>query len=486
MFLERIQSTVVRRLNRRYLRLRPTDVGVLPVPRIADAGEPAGSAGVAAAPASGPAPGPGAAAPAAAGPAPASAHPSPSAAPAPKLAQDYLLYMHVPFCERLCPYCSFNRYPFSEERARPYFENLRREMLMLKERGYDCSALYVGGGTPTIMIDELCKTIDLARETFSIREVSSETNPNHLTPEIVDRLAGRVQRLSVGVQSFNDDLLRQMERYEAYGSGLEALGCLMAARGRFDSLNVDMIFNFPSQTEDMLVGDLAAVLESGANQVTFYPLMASPVVARSLARSVGQVDYRREERYYRLICEALTGGRGAPYDFGSAWTFNAQAGERDKSAMIDEYIVDFEEYPALGSGGMSFLDGGLYVNTFSVKNYNKAIESGRMSVMGYTPFTKVDRMRYRLMMQLFGLRLDKRRFKQDFGCDPAYGLPIEYAFFKAAGAFAHEDEDEIVLSAKGRYLMVALMREFFVGVNTIRDQARAALDGEERILLFGA
>ena len=67
--------------------------------------------------------------------------------------QKYMLYMHVPFCERLCPYCSFNRYPFREEVARPYFANMRKEMLMLKDLGYDFESIYVGGGTPTVMID---------------------------------------------------------------------------------------------------------------------------------------------------------------------------------------------------------------------------------------------------------------------------------------------------------------------------------------------
>ena len=134
--------------------------------------------------------------------------------PGPEPGKRYMLYMHVPFCQRLCPYCSFNRFPYSEERARPYYQNLRREMLMLAEMGYDFDSLYVGGGTPTIMIDELCKTIDLARETFSIKEVSSETNPNHLIEPYLEKLEGRVQRLSVGVQSFDDDLLRQMDKKE--------------------------------------------------------------------------------------------------------------------------------------------------------------------------------------------------------------------------------------------------------------------------------
>lgn len=127
--------------------------------------------------------------------------------PGPKPGQKYMLYMHVPFCERLCPYCSFNRFPFAEDRAKPYFANMRKEMLMLKDLGYDFESLYVGGGTPTIMIDELCDIIDMARETFSIGEVSSETNPNHLIPSYLDKLQGRVQRLSVGVQSFDKTCL---------------------------------------------------------------------------------------------------------------------------------------------------------------------------------------------------------------------------------------------------------------------------------------
>ena len=146
-----------------------------------------------------------------------------------------MLYMHVPFCQVLCPYCSFNRYPFRESVARPYFENMRKEMMMLKDLGYDFESLYIGGGTPTIMLDELCKTIDLARDNFSIKEVSSETNPNHLVQPWLNELKGRVQRLSVGVQSFNNDLLKQMDRYHKYGSGEEIFERIGEAVPYFDS-----------------------------------------------------------------------------------------------------------------------------------------------------------------------------------------------------------------------------------------------------------
>ena len=502
MLFERVQSRMVYLLNQRYLGFKPTELTSLP---------------------------------------------------GPKLGQRYTLYAHVPFCERLCPYCSFNRYPFSTERAVSYFANLRQEMRMLQEMGYSFESLYIGGGTPTIMIDELCETIDLARELFSLKEVSTETNPNHLIPEIVGKLSKRVQRLSVGVQSFDDSLLRQMERYDKYGSGMQILERIMASRDSFDSLNVDMIFNFPSQSEDMLITDLACILESKTSQVTFYPLMASPAVARSLAQTLGQVDYRREERYYQIICEALAGGENPSYTFGSAWTFKLLAGgsasgsasgsaggsaggseisstsggvgsstsggvgsstsggtggsasgnagggasvsagggtsgsatgNAGGSAMIDEYIVDYEEYPAIGSGGLSYLNGSLYVNTFSLSEYSKAIEAGYMSVAGRTEFSKWDRMRYRFMMQLFGLRLDKKQWERDFGCSVARGLPMEYAFFKLAGAIGYEDDAEIRLSPRGRYLLVALMREFFIGVNKVRDGARANLPIEESALFY--
>ena len=405
----------------------------------------------------------------------------------PKPGQRYMLYMHVPFCERLCPYCSFNRFPFKEERAKPYFANMRKEMMMLKDLGYDFESVYIGGGTPTIMIDELCETIDMARENFSIKEVSSETNPNHLIPSYLEKLKGRVDRLSVGVQSFDDGLLKQMDRYEKYGCGQEIVERIQEASPYFVSMNADMIFNFPAQTEDILINDIERVIESGCTQTTFYPLMASPSVERSLARTVGKVDYAREQKFYEIISELLTGGPLHLFEHGSAWTFNKRntsaAGE---DAMIDEYVVDYEEYPAIGSGGITYLGSNLYVNTFSVKDYNKCIEAGHMSIMGKTTFSKRDRMRYRFMMQLFGLRLDKRQFKKDFGCSVEVGLPVEMAFMKASGAFATDNADELTLTPKGRYLLVVMMRQFFIGVNNLRDQARAALPGEEKELLFGS
>ena len=408
--------------------------------------------------------------------------------PGPKPGQKYMLYMHVPFCTKLCPYCSFNRFPFSEERAVPYFDSMRKEMRMLADLGYDFDSVYIGGGTPTVMIDELCATIDQARELFSVKEVSSETNPNHLIPEILEKLEGRVQRLSVGVQSFDDGLLKQMDRYDKYGCADEIVERIQLATPYFTSMNADMIFNFPAQTEVMLIHDIERIVESGCTQTTFYPLMASPSVERSLARTVGKVDYDREQRFYEIIDELLAGGDKPLFTHSSAWTYNRfdyDSGEASGGDMIDEYVVQYEEYPAIGSGGITYLGNSLYVNTFSLREYGEAIESGRMSLMGRTDFNIHDRMRYRFLMQLFGLRLDKLQWERDFGMTVENGLPAEMAFMKLAGAFATNTPEEITLTPKGRYLVVAMMRQFFIGVNNLRDQARAALPGAEKELLFG-
>ena len=396
--------------------------------------------------------------------------------PAPVPGREYLLYVHVPFCERLCPYCSFNRFPFDEGRATAYFRRLREEMRMIADAGFACTSMYVGGGTPTIMIDELVSTIDLGKELFPIREVSSETNPNHLIPEIVDPLAERVDRFSVGVQSFDDGLLRQMDRYDKYGSAEEILERIQSIEGRFHSLNVDMIFNFPSQTEEMLLHDIEMLKASGTNQTTFYPLMASPAVKESLRSTVGPVDYAREAAYYDLIRESLVD----TFTPASAWTFSRTGG-----GMIDEYIVDYEDYVGIGSGAFSFLGGTLYVNTFSLAEYEALLGQGKLSVVRQHTFSKSDRMRYRFLMSLFGLSLDKQAFERDFGWDIDRGLALEMAYFRAADAFETDNATTLSLTRKGCYLLVAMMRQFFVSVNNLRDQAREALPTAERELLFG-
>jgi len=397
--------------------------------------------------------------------------------PGPRPDREYTLYLHIPFCESLCPYCSFNRFLYDEDKAVAYFRRLREEMRMAYGLGYRFTSLYIGGGTPTILVDELCETIDLAHSLFPIGDVSCETNPNHLTAEVIEKLSGRVQRLSVGVQSFDNELLLEMGRYQKFGSGFEIQEKIRQAAPYFPSLNVDMIFNFPNQTEEILARDIQMVIDSGAQQTTFYPLMTSPSVAKSLNRTVGQVDYGREAHFYEMILEKL----GSDFKPMSAWTFL-----RKGTGLLDEYIIDSEEYVGLGSGAFSFLDGSLYVNTFSLCEYAHRVDQGWMSVSASQCYGKREQMRYRFMMELFSLRFDRKRFHDSFNIGAEWGLFFEMLFMLLTGSFTKINRDNIFLTPRGKYLSVVMMREFFSGVNNVRDEARKALSEEERNCAFPA
>ncbi len=396
--------------------------------------------------------------------------------PSPNPGKEYVLYCHVPFCQRLCTYCGFNRFLYNHERSTRYYRSLREEMRMVSRLGYRFTSMYIGGGTPTILLDELCETIDLARELFDIREVSCETSPNHLGPELVEKLSGRVQRMSVGVQSFDDVLLDQMDRYTKYGCGEELFERVRSVAGAFRSTNVDMIFNFPSQTPEMLHRDVVLLRATGVNQTTFYPLMASPETGKSLAHTIGRISYAKEQRFYRILCDELS------HDFAasSAWTFSKRGG-----GMIDEYIVDYDEYLGIGSGAVSFLDGRVYGNTFSLSAYHDAVDNGRLSVSTCgRRFSRRAMMAYRFATELFALKLDKRAFRREFGLRVEVAMAPEYAWLKAAGAFERDDEDLLTLTDKGRYLVLVIMREMLAGQNELRDVMRAALPAEEREMLL--
>ena len=298
------------------------------------------------------------------------------------------LYLHIPYCFSKCRYCDFYSHPGERGVPDAYVDALLRELHRFAPNApLRPDTVYFGGGTPSHVglagLSMLLYTLSLSMHLTPEVECTMEANPESLTERMVrDVWALGVNRLSIGVQSFDDGLLKQMDRYEKYDSGEEILERIGEASPYFTSLNVDMIFNFPAQDEDVLISDIEHVDASGTNQTTFYPLMASPSVARSLARTVGKVDYARERRYYEIITELLAGGDNPLFEFGSAWTFNRLSGSSASGpdAMIDEYVVDYEEYPAIGSGGITYLGDNLYVNTFSLNDYNKAILNGIVKI----------------------------------------------------------------------------------------------------------
>lgn len=373
-----------------------------------------------------------------------------------------LLYIHIPFCERLCPYCSFNRILLDVSLCRRYFQALRREIRFYKEREFDFQSIYVGGGTPTVLIDEMEETLALARECFNVREISLETNPNHLTGANIAVLkrAG-VKRLSVGIQSFDDDLLRRMERYDSYGSAAFIAQRIKEILGEFQTVNADMIFNFPTQTLAMLEKDLDVLTGLSVDQITYYPLMVSDSTRKRIRRVLGNVHYRREARFYDRIAGRLT----PSYRFSSAWCFSKTA------SPIDEYIVQYDEYAGLGSGSIGYLQGTCYANTFDIPHYIDQIEGGKMPLMAARDFSFADRIRYDFLLKLFGMNLDLNALRVKYGKGFRWHLLPYLLAFSLAGSLRVRGP-EITLTPRGRYHWVIMMREFFIAVNNFRDFCR--------------
>jgi coproporphyrinogen III oxidase-like Fe-S oxidoreductase len=389
--------------------------------------------------------------------------PSDFALPPPDPARRYLLYVHIPFCPALCPFCSFHRVLLREDKARRYFQALRTQIERYAEAGFRVGAVYVGGGTPTAVPDELERTLELINELFGRQAFSVETNPSDLTPSVIAMLQrSGVARLSVGVQSFDDGLLRAMGRYQQYGSAASIRERLAAVSGAFPTLNVDMIFNLPGQTRAMLERDLDILVgELQVQQVSFYPLMVTTSTRTAMRERMGGYGANREREYYRLIQRRLAPG----YRASSAWCFS-----RGESA-IDEYIVTDDQYIGAGSGAFGYYGGLLYSNTFSLNAYAQLVGARRSPATMGRAMSELEQMRYDFLTRLFGLSLDKAVVRRKYGGRFERRLWREIAFLRALGAL-RDTGTRLELTERGMYYWVVMMREFFTGVNRFREQMR--------------
>lgn len=378
------------------------------------------------------------------------------------------LYLHVPFCSVLCPFCSFHRVRHHPDKARAYFDALRREIRLHHARGFRWSGVYVGGGTPTIEPEELAETLALVRSLSPLDEISVETNPADLQPRVLDLLVqAGVQRLSVGVQSFDDRRLRAMERCEKYGDAAEIRARLAAAAPRFRTLNVDMIYGFPGQSAAELDADLDAVLASPANQVSFYPLMSAKQVERRMRVAMGVPDRRELAPQYRRILARLR----PAFAPASAWCFDR--GGRG----IDEYVIASPDYLGLGSGAFSHLGERMYASTFSLHAYVERVNRGLTGITGERLLAPRERMRYDLLMRLSGLHLERAWVRARYGAAFERALWPELALLRALGAIT-SDAAGWHLTERGMLLWVRTMAAFYEAVNEFRAQMRAQIGAE--------
>ena len=277
-----------------------------------------------------------------------------------------------------------------------------------------------------------------------------------------------VDRLSVGIQTFDNALLKKMDRYAPYGSGEQNRERLAFAADRIGTLNVDMIFNLPGQSEQSLQNDLDILIdELQVSQASVYPLMTSRRTGKAMRSTMGDYSLHNERTYYDRLRQCMA----KDYLLSSVWCFSRTRG------LTDEYIIADTSYIGAGSGAFSYLNGTMYANTFAIGRYGRMIHKTGAAITAQRRLTEFQQARYDIVMTLFGLSLKKEEHREKYHGRFFSLLRKELLALRLLGATA-DDGEHIHLTRNGQYLWVIMMREFFTGVNNFRDQMREHVRAE--------
>ena len=218
------------------------------------------------------------------------------------------IYVHVPFCLNKCPYCAFESGDrFSDDELNFEYERIKIDMLYASKLRPKAETVYFGGGTPPVIgISRLTGLIRYAYETFEIpegAEVTCEVNPKTVNRDFLTQMkeAG-FNRLSIGVQSLNEDMLKTLGRIH---SAEDAVKCVSDGRkAGFDNISCDLMFALPNQTVQMVEADVRRMLELQPDHKSLYPLSIEHGTM-FYARKVQKPDENTEYAMYKLICRML-------------------------------------------------------------------------------------------------------------------------------------------------------------------------------------
>ena len=217
------------------------------------------------------------------------------------------LYVHIPFCKRRCLYCDF----FSTtllERKEPYLQAVLTEIAERKnEASEPIRTIYIGGGTPsTLEPTDLARIIE-AIGTKDAQEITMELNPGDATPQTMHALReAHINRLSIGIQSFQDDLLSLIGRRHNAQQAIEAVR--MAQEAGFDNISIDLMYALPTQTMQQWQADIQTALSLHVQHISTYGLMYEEGTPLTRQRDEGvltPIDEDTENAMYDFLCDQL-------------------------------------------------------------------------------------------------------------------------------------------------------------------------------------
>ena len=327
------------------------------------------------------------------------------------------LYIHIPFCLRKCNYCDFISYDYNHELAEEFLLALFSEFKLLKER-YDSPQLdtvYFGGGTPTCLSgEELARILEEVANTFSIAEgaeITCEMNPaTGLKEDLEVMKEAGFNRLSIGVQAFDDETLNYLGRIHNLEQVLETYR--LARQVGFDNINLDLIFAIPGQTKEDWRKSLKEVLRLNPEHLSLYNLKIEEDTPFYRMLEADELEPADEDIEYWMYKEAIDMLEEAGFEHYEISNF-ARPGHRSRHNMG---YWQYKPYLAAGPAAHGFDGKRRYYNLSHLEDYRDHLAKGRLPWVEELELSQQEQMEEYLFM---GLRvvdgIDITDFEKRFG-----------------------------------------------------------------------
>lgn len=285
------------------------------------------------------------------------------------------IYVHIPFCIKKCGYCDFISFPDKSPKDWQDYKN--RLLDEIKSYGnavggdYFVDTVFIGGGTPSLLeAGTIQDMVHQIKESFQVNrdaEITIEANPGTLTQEKLEKyLAYGINRLSIGVQSFDDDLLAALGRAHGKKEAIEAYK--MGREVGFKNISLDLMFAIPTQTMEIWEASLCELVHLNPEHVSFYGLSyeeGTPFDQARIRKEIIPVDDKLDRMMYGKALSLLKDNGYEHYEISSMAKAGFQCKHNLKYWSMDDYL-------GMGIGAHSFIRGNRISNTRSWEGYFSA------------------------------------------------------------------------------------------------------------------
>ena len=288
------------------------------------------------------------------------------------------LYIHIPFCDRICNYCDFTAFQGANSKIKEYVEALKKEIELKGNKNFLIDSIFIGGGTPSFIDGKyIFEILEKVKENFIVLdniEISIETNPKTFDEKKLEYYkSAKINRVSIGVQSFKDVILKELGRNH---NSKEAFDSIELVK-KFDfDLNLDLIFGYQSQTIEDILYDLEMVKNINPDHISYYGLIIEEKTKFKALQNVGKLDLLDEEterKMYHLIVEKLEEMGMNQYEVSNF----AKVG---KESVHNKKYWNCKEYLGLGISAHSYLNDERFSNTVNLSKYIKELYNGNIPV----------------------------------------------------------------------------------------------------------